>query len=217
MANSAQNQNSWTATQAYVLAVICLAVGIALGYFIRGSASPAPTTTASTSEVPAGMGQGQMGPGQLQAIPDQQSPEVVEATVQPLLNQLKTDPNNFQLLVQVGNTYYDHSVYTEAVKYYDRALKINNKNADVWTDMGTAYFYMGDSNKAIDDFKEALKVTPNHSNALFNMGIVKWQGLKDPKGAIQAWDQLLKTNPAYPNADKVKELIERAKAHGSMG
>ena len=53
--------------------------------------------------------------------------------------------------------------------------------------------------------------------ALFNLGIVRWQGLKDPKGAIEAWERLLKTNPNYEQKEHVRELMERAKAHGSMG
>lgn len=218
MANSAQTQNSsWTPTQAYVLAVICLVVGMALGYFIRGSASPAAVPASPVSGQAAMSGQAPMGPGQVQAIPEQQSAAVVQAAVQPLLEQLKTDPNNFDKLVQVGNMYYDHSVYPEAINYYERALKVNGSDANVLTDLGTAYFYIGNSPKAITEFDRALKAQPNHSNALFNMGIVKWQGMKDPKGAVEAWDKLLKTNPNYENKQKVQELIERAKAHGSMG
>ena len=37
----AENQTAkWTSTQAYVLSVICLLVGVAVGYLARGSASP---------------------------------------------------------------------------------------------------------------------------------------------------------------------------------
>ena len=39
--NRATSIEQWTSVQAYVLAVICLLVGIAGGWFIRGSQSPA--------------------------------------------------------------------------------------------------------------------------------------------------------------------------------
>jgi len=42
----------WTSVQAYVLAVICLLVGIAGGWFIRGSQSPA-IAGAETASAPA--------------------------------------------------------------------------------------------------------------------------------------------------------------------
>jgi cytochrome c-type biogenesis protein CcmH/NrfG len=48
---------------------------------------------------------------------------------------------------------------------------------------------------------------------LFNSGIVKWQGKKDAKGAIADWEQLLKTNPGYPERQKVEDLMSKAKEH----
>jgi len=221
MANSAQTNNSstaWTATQAYVLAAICLVVGIAAGYFFRGSASPQQATpTQAVSQAPSGMPQGQMGPGQLQAIPDQQSAEAVAAAAKPLLDDLSGDPNNPEKIARVGDFYFDSHVYPQAISYYEKSLKLNPKNANVLTDLGTAYFYSGDPQTAVKKFDEVLKANPTHANALFNLGIVRWQGLKDPKGAIEAWDKLLKTNPNYEQKDHVRELMERAKAHGSMG
>jgi tetratricopeptide (TPR) repeat protein len=79
--------------------------------------------------------------------------------------------------------------------------------------MGTAMFYMGDSDKALAEFEKSLSYRPNHPNTLFNMGIVKWQGKKDVKGAVAAWEQLLKANPGYPERQKVEELLGKAKEH----
>ena len=36
----ASHPKAWTDTQAYMLAVFCLVLGVALGYLFRGSASP---------------------------------------------------------------------------------------------------------------------------------------------------------------------------------
>ena len=223
MANSAQNKNSntsWTPMQAYVLAAICLVVGIAAGFFIRGSASPVTATpaTQASSEVaiPTGMTSGQMAPGQLQAIPAQQSAEVVAAAAKPLLDALASDPKNSEKTARVGDLYFDSHVYDKAISYYEQSIKLNPNDPNVLTDLGTAYFYTGDSNTAVQKFQQALKLNPTHANALFNLGIVRWQGLKDPKGAIEAWEKLLQTNPNYEQKDHVRELMERAKAHGSM-
>ena len=222
MANSAQNQNTnWTPMQAYVLATICLVIGLAVGYFIRGSASPSPSATpaaqAATEATPGSIPSGQMGPGQLQAIPEQQSEAMVAAAAKPLLDDLAADPKNPDKNARVGDFYFDSHVYQKAIQYYETSVKLNPGNANVLTDLGTAYFYTGDPNTAVTKFQQALKVNPSHANALFNLGIVRWQGLKDPKGAIEAWEKLLKENPNYEQKDHVRELMERAKAHGSMG
>jgi len=217
--NNKGNTNlGFTSVQAYTLAVITLAIGIAVGYFARGSAPvSAPAETAQAASAPAGMTGGPMGAAQLPGIGSMQqqpaSPEVLAKAAEPLLAQLSTNPNNFDALVKLGNLYYDGQAFPQAIDYYEKALAMQPNNADVRTDLGTSYWYTGNPDKAIANFEKALAIRPNHPGTLFNLGIVKWQGKKDPKGAIVAWEKLLKTNPDYPQKDQVQMLIERAKMH----
>lgn len=201
--SSAQN---WTSTQAYVIAAFCLVLGVALGYLFRGSASPvaasAPVVAESQSTQAA---QPQITPGQQKAMAAQ--------VVAPLLATLKDNPNNFETLVKVANLYYDGQQYPDAVTYYQRALQIQPRNADVLTDFGTSLWYTGDVDKAISEFQTALKYEPGRASTLFNLGIVRWQGKMDPKGAVQAWEELLQKNPNYPEKEKLQEFIDRAKQH----
>lgn len=53
-------------------------------------------------------------------------------------------------------------------------------------------------------------------NALFNRGIVKWQGKLDAKGATADWKPLLKQNPNLPQAGRVKMLIAQASKHANV-
>jgi len=221
-AQNGKNPTVFTSVQAYTLAVITLVIGIAVGYFARGSAPtatanvPENAQTAMTPQAPA-MGGG-MGPGQLPgSTPQQQaaSPEMLAKAAEPLLAQLKTNPNSFDVLVQLGNLYYDGQSFPQAIEYYEKALKIQPNNPDVRTDLGTSYWYSGDPDKALANFQKSLAIRPNHPGTLFNVGIVEWQGKKDPKAAIVAWEKLLQTNPDYPQKDQVQMLIERAKMHGA--
>lgn len=231
--STAQNNNSnsklgFTTVQAYTLAVITLAIGIAVGYFARGSATPAPVTADASQPVataPASMptgGSNSMGmsPAQLPGIGSTQgaqpaSPEMLAKAAEPLLTQLQSNPKDFDTLAKLGNLYYDGQSYPQAIQYYEKAVILQPKNADVQTDLGTAYWYTGDPDKAIASFDKALAVEPNHPGTLFNLGIVKWQGKKDPQGAVVVWEKLLKTNPDYAQKDQVQMLIERAKMHGA--
>lgn len=219
MSKSAQTTTSFTTAQAYTLAVITLVIGIAVGYFARGSSpTTSPGDSAQAAE-PSTAGSTAMGSAQLPGIgsPQQQatSPEMLAKAAEPLLEQLKQNPNDFDTLAKVGNLYYDGQAYPQAIQYYEKALAVQPNNADVRTDMGTAYWYTGEPDKAIANFEKALAIRPNHPGTLFNLGIVKWQGKNDPKGAIVAWEKLLQTNPDYPQKEQVQMLIERAKMHGS--
>jgi cytochrome c-type biogenesis protein CcmH/NrfG len=215
------NNMGFTSVQAYTLAVITLAIGIAVGYFARGSAPVSvPNETAQAASAPAPTAGGAMGGAQLPGIGSMQqqqpaSPDMIAKAAEPLLAQLKTNPNDFDTLAKLGNLYYDGQVYPQAIEYYEKALSIQPNNPDVRTDLGTAYWYTGNADKAIANFEKALAIRPNHPGTLFNLGIVKWQGKKDPKGAIMAWEKLLQTNPDYPQKDQVQMLIERAKMHAS--
>ena len=217
--NPASTGAAWTSTQAYVLAAFCLLLGVALGYLFRGSASPAAAqAAAATTAQPASGQPGQTQPGQTQQ--DQPDPAVQAALVQaaaPLLEALKKDPKDFDSLVKLGNLYYDGKQFPSAIQYYERALAIHPENPDVRTDMGTAYWYMGDAEKALAAMETSLKYRPGHPQTLFNLGWVRWQGKQDPQGAIQAWQDLLKANPDYPQKQQVEQYIAKAKEHASRG
>jgi len=201
-------RGSWTGTQAYILAVFCLVLGVALGYLFRGSASPASETTVA----PRANDSAASTSTQAQVTPAQQK-EMLNQSVAPLLETLKTNPDDVDTIVKVGNLYYDGQQYQEAVKYYRLAAKNQPKNADLLTDLGTSLWYTGDADGAIAEFQKALKYEPYHPGTLFNLGIVRWQGKGDPKGAVEAWEELLQKNPNYPQKQQLQEYIEKAKQH----
>ena len=200
----------WTSVQAYTLSVICLMVGIAGGWLIRGSQSPAAGAPAETiAKAATGAGRQAMpSPAQMKQMADTQAA--------PLLEKLKSDAGNASLLAEIGNVYFDTKEYPTAVDYYGRSLKIAPENASVRTDLATAMWYLGNPDGAIEQFNEALQSEPNKANALFNLGIVKWQGKMDVEGAVAEWQKLLMANPTYEGKDKVEQLIAQAKKHANV-
>jgi len=195
---------------AYVLAIICLVVGIAIGYLVRGGSVAAPAQSADSHEghnhpQVQGMGEGQVTPEQLKHMADKQA--------EPMLEKLKSSPNDPTLLANVGNAYYDARQFKEAIDYYSRSLQNAPNNADVRTDLGTAYYQSGNPDAALAEYDKVLKQNPTHANALVNSGIVKWEAKMDLQGALDSWDKLLKTNPDYPGRADVEQLMARVRAH----
>ncbi|HUA15332.1 MAG TPA: tetratricopeptide repeat protein [Verrucomicrobiae bacterium] len=202
----ARPSGDWTSTQAYVLAVFCLLLGVALGYLFRGSASPATATTAAAAQPAASSDQ-----------LDANAQAALAQATGPLLDAVNKNPSDFDSLVKLGNVFYDARQFPSAIQYYERALAIHPENPDVRTDMGTAYWYVGNADKAIEAMETSLRYRPGHPQTLFNLGWVRWQGKNDPKGAVDAWQQLLKANPDYPQRQQVEQYIAKAKEHAAKG
>ena len=202
------NQTSvqqWTVKQAIILAVICLVAGIAGGWSIRSLQSPAATGPANAPVAPQ--------PAETVASPPSpaQLKEMADAQAAPMLDKLKADPNNPDLLTGIGNLYYDAQQYPAAIDYYGRTLKARPNDVAVRTDMGTAYWFMGNADSALTEFNKALSYAPDNPNTLFNRGLVRFKGKADSAGAIADWERLLKANPNYDGKDKVEEMMAEAK------
>lgn len=216
MPNEAVEQRSavvWQNKQVYAMAAICLVIGLAIGYLFRGSRSPAPAIAGTTQSSPGGMA-GHMGGG----MPTlEQMKRMAEKKAAPLLDKLKSDPNNSDLLIQVGNIYRATHQFKEAGEYYDKALKVDPKNVAVRTEFASALYYNGDVDQAIDQLNQSLRYNPKDANSLFNLGVMRLEGKQDTAGALAAWQELLKSNPQL-SADRkanVQKLIEAAKRHGT--
>ncbi len=190
-----QKQASWTNTQVYTAIVVVLIVG-GLGGYLLHSSSP---SSAPAAEAPA-LGQ----PAMQQPINPAQA---LDAATRPLLVRLESNPKDVPTLTELGNLYFDANQWAQAIPYYTRALNETPRNPDIRTDMGIAYFYTGDADRALKEFDQALKDDPRHSQTLFNVGVVREQGKKDHKGAIAAWEQLLKIDPNYRDRAKVEQLL----------
>jgi cytochrome c-type biogenesis protein CcmH/NrfG len=190
----------WKPSQAYILAVVTLMLGLVGGYLFRGSSTTATAAVPSSDSLastPASLPSG---------------PSLSNTAIQPLLEQLKSRPNDPELLASIGNQYYDNRDYTKAIEYYERSLKLTPRNANVRTDMGTAIWYSGDPDRAIREYEQALKDTPNHPQTLFNMGVVKWQGKHDGKAALGSWEKLLAADPTYADRQKVEAMMQQVRA-----
>jgi cytochrome c-type biogenesis protein CcmH/NrfG len=210
--NRSTSIEQWTSVQAYVLAIICLLVGIAGGWFIRGSQSPAAATETASASAPASA---MANPGTQTPTPAEMQ-KMADTQAGPLIEKLKADPNNVGLLENIGNVYYDAQQYPTAIEYYQRALKVEPANTGVRTDMATAIWYTGNADGAIAEFQKSLSYEPNKANTLFNLGVVEWQGKMDIAKATATWQKLLDTNPNYEGKDKVLELMGQAKKHAGV-
>ena len=199
------------------MAVLCLVVGLAIGFLFRGSQSVAPAQPATDSQAngqaQASGSAGAMG-GHMPSLEDMK--QMADKKAAPVLEKLNSDPNNSELLIQAGKIYSSTHQFKEAAGYYDQALRVDPKNVAIRTEMASCLYYDGDVDGAISQLQRSLQYDPKDANSLFNLGMIKWQGKQDRKGALAAWQQLLKSNPQL-SADRkatVKKLMADLQMQG---
>lgn len=202
---SSSRNAPWRPWQAYVMAVICLLIGVLFGYLVRGStpvaevpALPQPSPTASESQP-------------MPSLDDMK--RMADKLAEPVLTKLKSDPNNADLLNEAGNIYRMTHQFQLAASYYEKSLAANPKNVGPRTDLASCLYYEGDVDGAIAQLEKSLTYDPKHAGTLLNLGLIRWKGKGDSAGAIEAWNRLLKENPDFKERDMVQKLIAQAKAH----
>ncbi len=201
MEESKEQSTSWSSTQVYVMAVICLLLGVVIGYLLH---APKPAV-ANTPQPAANPMAGTM-------PTTDQLKHMADKAAEPLLAQLQSKPNDADLLAQLGSVYFRAQQFPQAVDYYERAAKMK-PTAEGLVSLSNSYHYAGADDRAIEALNRALQIDPKSANALVNLGLLKWQVDNDPKAAIALWQRMLKANPNHPRRAEVETMIARAKKH----
>jgi cytochrome c-type biogenesis protein CcmH/NrfG len=195
----------WRPTVVYGMATVCLLLGLAIGYLLRGSESPAAKVSFPTQPNPADAS------AQGSEMPSLEQMKVMaDRKVEPLLKQLKSDPRNKDLLIEIASFYKSAQLFKDAATYLDRALQVDPKNIAIRTEMASCLYFDGNVDGALSVLQESLRQNPKDANALFNLGLIRWKGKNDAAGAIAAWNELLKTNPNLEKKPIVERMIAEA-------
>ena len=200
---------NWQPARVYLMAAICLVVGLALGYLFRGSESSPVAASISTQR---GLDAPQAQP-QMPTL--EQMKHMADKQAEPLLEQLKHNPDDATLLAKIAAMYSATHQFKQAADYYSRALKIDPRDVGVRTKMASCLYFEGDIDGAIAQLDQSLKYDPKHAGTLFNLGMIKWKGKADGAGAVAAWQKLLALYPVLPgdlpNRETIENLIAQAK------
>jgi tetratricopeptide (TPR) repeat protein len=150
------------------------------------------------------------------------SPRYAQET-QELEAALKDDPKNADLLIKLGNLYYDWGQeeanakgklaqpgdkWLRAVDYYRRALEIQPGNVNVRVDMANLMRFMNQADEAIAQYRRAIKDDPKHPQARINLILALGQQKKDYKGAVSEYEALLKAVPEQKDNTDLKQEVD---------
>ncbi len=187
----------------WLAATASLFLGLVIGYAFPGS-QPHTVQNSDIAAVPAYSG---TVPGHMQMPDPEEMRQMADSQAAPLLQQLKSAPENVDLLIQVGAVYHVSHQYKEAAEWYGKALQIQPRNVPVRTKLATSLYRNGDVDGAIAQLNQALRYDPKDANSLFNLGMIRLQGKGDARGALAAWQKLLQSNPQL-SADRKAAVLQ---------
>lgn len=132
-------------------------------------------------------------------------------------------PYNYNAPLNVGIYYgkrysatHEKADIDLAIKYLEKSVEINPKNASAFSNLGTAYSRIGNNDLAIKKYEEALKVDPNHKEALLNSAKLLMQSY-DFKRAGKHYDRLIQIERFRARTGKTPDAQLLAICYSSLG
>jgi len=182
--------------------ILLLALFIVL-LILKGNNENLERKLSKTKQAPA---------GQNELPADHPSMDKMEK-IQALKDSLKQSPNNYHLLVELANNYFDINRFDLAIANYKNALRQKHKkDIEVVIDLGVAYFNTNNLDSALYFMNKALEMNPNHPLALLNKGVIEFN-MGNVKTSIKIWKRLIKLYPNSSEAANAKEFVKQAELH----
>ncbi|TAM82606.1 MAG: hypothetical protein EPN47_08085 [Acidobacteria bacterium] len=205
-----------------VTAVIFFSVGFLAGFIYKSQRQaivPAPAAAATANaESPSAGAMGVSGNASVDpatGLPKGHPPLEVAQIIQSYEQRARQNPQDAEVPLQLANYLYDNKYFNLAIDWYQRSLKLNSRDINARTDLGTSYFYTGQVQQAITQYNEALVMNPNHQPTIFNLIVVNLEGTHDLRTANKYWNELNRQNPNYPGLKDIRGKLDAAM--GSAG
>ncbi len=167
--------------QSLVMLLVGALVGFGAGYFTGGGGRPAGAAAAAAA------------PGD---------------RVGELSRSLERDPENPEILMDLGNAYYDREDWDHAIKMYEKARRKAPKNPNLLSDLGAAHRNRGEFDLAVAFFQKARENNPDHWQSLLNWLLVETYDRRDARAAQRLFDEVKQRYPEIPQLDKIQEEIK---------
>ena len=119
-------------------------------------------------------------------------------------------PDNYEVLVNLGHANFDAGKYDEAEKIYSKALGKKADDLGTRTDLGLTYVLRAapDFDRGIQEFKRVLDADPNFVQALQSLTLA-YAKKSDKANATAALARLEQADPTNTTIPKLREDIQK--------
>jgi predicted TPR repeat methyltransferase len=112
---------------------------------------------------------------------------------------LAEDPDNADLIHQIGIVYAQKRDFTHALEYFNQALLHQPRSAAFHNSKGNLFSLQGDQEAALHEYRQAIKADPRYAISYNNIGRCLYLQEKFI-GAQKSYAQALELNPQFGDA-----------------
>ncbi len=123
-------------------------------------------------------------------------------------------PDNYEVIVKLGNVNFDAGRYETAERWYALALTKNTDDVNVRTDLGLTFLARepSDVDRAVAEFRRSLARDPRHEATLQNLTVALTRK-GDFDGAQTTLAQLQSVNPNNTSIPNLRTRLEQRRAN----
>ena len=139
-----------------------------------------------------------------------------------LMAAVQQDPENPEVLFELGETFFQANEWQAAIDWFTRLLAVDPNNAHANTDIGTAHFNLGRPEEAKAAWLAVLDIAPNDVQVHYNLGFLYANAEpQDLAAARREWQTVLELAPGSELAGTAQVhlngLLEGAPADAAAG
>lgn len=113
----------------------------------------------------------------------------------------------FEIYEEVATALYRSKMHKEALRYLDKAKKINPSDKFVYNLSGVIHRILGDRYAAVNEYKMAAQLDPNDAGVIFNLGVAYFKTSQEDK-SLEFFKRAKHLDPSLSEADKYLEMLE---------
>ncbi|MGD0755867.1 MAG: tetratricopeptide repeat protein [Bacteroidales bacterium] len=114
--------------------------------------------------------------------------------------------NDFDELKKVGDLLYQKAFYSQAMKYYSKAIKLKQADSQVQSCMVICYTKEGKKQQALDLVNEKLDKNKTNPDALAD-GVTLLLNMGEKEKAISWLNKLMRISPSNTKGQKLKGMV----------
>ncbi len=123
---------------------------------------------------------------------------------------LRLGVDHIKVLNNMGALYVEFEDLDKAISFYQRAIAKNKDFAESHHGLALVYYQQGKLEESLREVNLVLQIAPTFAPGYHQLGLT-YEALGRKKEAVLAYQKFLEMKPNDPEADRIRESIERLK------